>query len=138
MKITSPEVARDYIKDTGVDSLVVSIGTQSGRLKTEEEIRFEVLEEINKLLPEIPLVLHGGSFMPDAVIKKCIANGIAKINVNSENRIAYTEKLKKNISEKPDEYAPYRLLNGVREEMIAVMKAKIKLFSAGKRRLITD
>ena len=129
MIITSPEISKQYVHDTGVDSFVVSIGTQSGRLKTDEKIKFEVLAEINAVLPGLPLVLHGGSFLSEEIIRKAINNGIAKINVNSENRIAYTEQLKKNIKNNHDEYAPYRLLAGVREAMIDIMVKKIKLFN---------
>jgi ketose-bisphosphate aldolase len=128
LKITNPEMAKQYMDEVGADSFVISIGTQSGKMKVDEGIDMTTLIEINKLMTDTPLVLHGGSYMPEDVIKECIINGVSKINVNSENRMAYTKKLLENIKNNPDEYAPYRLLNGVKDEMINVVKSKINLF----------
>jgi fructose-bisphosphate aldolase class II len=80
---TDPAQAADFVARTGVDSLAVSIGTVHGMYKGEPKIDVGVLKRIHGLLP-IPLVLHGGSGTPEAVLKECIANGICKINVNTE------------------------------------------------------
>jgi ketose-bisphosphate aldolase len=128
LKITNPEMAKQFMDEVGADSFVISIGTQSGKMKVDEGIDMTTLMDINKLMVDTPLVLHGGSYMPEEIIKECIINGVSKINVNSENRMAYTKKLLENIKNNPDEYAPYRLLNGVKDEMINVVKSKINLF----------
>lgn len=128
LKITNPEMAKQFMDEVKADSFVISIGTQSGKMKVDEGIDMTTLIEINKLMTDTPLVLHGGSYMPEDIIKECIINGVSKINVNSENRMAYTKKLLENIKNNPDEYAPYRLLNGVKDEMINVVKSKINLF----------
>ena len=129
LQITNPKQAKKFVQETGVDSLVLSIGTQSGRYKTVNHIEYDVLKEANKLLPDTPFVLHGGSFLPVEVYRECISNGIAKININSELRLAYTNTLKENIKVAPGEYAPYRLLNGARLAMEEIVVEKIKIFN---------
>ena len=75
--------AAKFLRYTGVDALAVSIGTVHGMYKGTPNIRTDILREINEELG-IPLVLHGGSGTPEDKLKECIANGIAKINVNTE------------------------------------------------------
>ncbi|MBN1916037.1 class II fructose-bisphosphate aldolase [Candidatus Dojkabacteria bacterium] len=129
MTITDPEIAKRFVIDSKCDSLVVSIGTQSGKFKSLSNIRIDILKKINRLLPDVPLVLHGGSFLEKNLIRSLIDEGITKININSELRIKYAEKLKGNIFSNPDEYAPYRLLKGVKDELKQVVKTKIKNFN---------
>ena len=126
--LSSPQELVNFQKTTGVDSLVVSIGTQSGAEKRIESINLEILKQVNKLLPEVPFVLHGGSFLEESLVKTLISNGISKVNVNSELRLAYSIKLKANLKLKPNEYAPYRLLEGIEEEIKQVAVNKIRLF----------
>lgn len=80
---TDPKAAKEFVEATGVDALAVSIGTVHGLYRGKPNIRVDILKEIDKALG-IPLVLHGGSGTPEADILQCIANGIAKINVNTE------------------------------------------------------
>lgn len=80
---TSPQSAKSFVEQTGVDALAVSIGTVHGLYKGEPNIRIDILKAINEQA-ELPLVLHGGSGTPEDTIRQCIANGIAKINVNTE------------------------------------------------------
>lgn len=82
-KYTDPLQAKDFVKRTGVDCLAVSIGTVHGTYKGTPNISVDRLKEINELV-SIPLVLHGGSGTPIETIKECIANGICKININTE------------------------------------------------------
>jgi len=80
---TDPEAAKKFVEATKVDALAVSVGTVHGLYKGKPNIRIDILQEINKRL-NIPLVLHGGSGVPEQDILNTIANGIAKINVNTE------------------------------------------------------
>lgn len=80
---TDPDAAKEFVETTKVDTLAVSIGTVHGLYKGKPNIRIDILKKINELL-SIPLVLHGGSGIPEEDILNCIANGIAKINVNTE------------------------------------------------------
>ncbi|MBD3329793.1 hypothetical protein GF357_04850 [Candidatus Dojkabacteria bacterium] len=121
---TDPGYAEKFVSEVQCDSLVISVGTQSGRYKSKSGIKTNLLSEIHRRLPQMPLVLHGGSFLPEKIVKRAVEYGVAKINVNSELRIAYTDKLKSNIDANPDEYAPYRLLKGVTDEMKKVVLNK--------------
>lgn len=80
---TSPAAAKVFMEKSGCDALAVSVGTVHGLYKGLPNIRLDILKEINTALG-IPLVLHGGSGIPEDMIRSCIANGIAKINVNTE------------------------------------------------------
>lgn len=80
---TSAGDAARFVKYTGVDALAVSIGTVHGMYKGTPDIRTDILKEINEAVG-IPLVLHGGSGTPEDKLLACIANGISKINVNTE------------------------------------------------------
>lgn len=126
-KFTDPKTARRFTGECKCDSLVVSIGNQSGRFKKTGEIKFEVLERINKVLPNMPFVFHGGSFVATHDVQKLIQNGVTKINFNSELRIAYSKKLRRNLELMRMEYAPYRLMEGIKEEVKKIVKTKIKL-----------
>lgn len=124
---TDPKIGARFAGECKCDSLVVSIGNQSGRFKKTGEINFEVLAKINKVLPNMPFVFHGGSFVAVADVKKLIKNGVAKINFNSELRIAFSEKLRRNLDLMPKEYAPYKLMSGIKEDIKQVIKNKIEI-----------
>jgi fructose-bisphosphate aldolase class II len=81
---TDPEQAKQFIDETGVDALAVSIGTVHGNYKGKPHIRIDILDDIKKQTGKTPLVLHGGSGTPEETIKDCISHGINKINVNTE------------------------------------------------------
>ena len=85
---TDPEQAVDYVKRTGVDALAVSIGTVHGVYKAVPKLDIARLKEIRKRV-STPLVLHGGSDTPNDQIKRTIEEGIAKINVATDLRLAY-------------------------------------------------
>lgn len=92
---TDPSMAADFVKETGVDALAVSIGTVHGMYKGTPNIRVDILSDINAAVGS-PLVLHGGSGTPEDKLLACIDNGISKINVNteiSEYVIAHTKEL---------------------------------------------
>lgn len=76
---TSPEEARLFVEQTGVDCLAVSVGTVHGRLRGRPRLDFERLARINSALG-IPLVIHGGTGLEDGEFRRLIENGVAKIN----------------------------------------------------------
>lgn len=80
---TDPERAQEFVERTRTDALAVSIGTVHGTYKAEPRIRLDILRSIREEVP-VPLVLHGGSGTPPDTLDACIAEGIAKINVNTE------------------------------------------------------
>jgi ketose-bisphosphate aldolase len=90
---TNPEQADRFVRDTGIDALAVSIGTVHGMYKGTPKIDIGVLKQIASAT-DVPLVLHGGSGTPEEIVKECIRNGIAKINVNTEISVHALEKMK--------------------------------------------
>ncbi len=90
---TNPAQAAEFVARTGIDALAVSIGTVHGMYKGTPKIDVGVLKKIAAAV-ELPLVLHGGSGTPEEIVRECIRNGIAKINVNTEISFYTVEKVK--------------------------------------------
>jgi ketose-bisphosphate aldolase len=90
---TRPEEARDFIKQTGVNALAVAIGSAHGFYKNEPNLDLERLSLINEIT-SIPLVLHGGSGIPDAMVRNAIGRGIVKVNLATESKNAFMKELK--------------------------------------------
>lgn len=94
---TNPDKARQFVAETGIDALAVSIGTVHGLYKGEPKISIETLEAIHQQV-DIPLVLHGGSGTPTEIVHECIKHGIRKINVNTEISVAVLHALQHDLS----------------------------------------
>lgn len=126
------------IADLGVDFLAAGIGNIHGVYPDNwEGLSFETLEAVNKAVGDMPLVLHGGTGIPDDMIKKAISLGVAKINVNTECQLAFAAATRKYIEEGKDEqgkgYDPRKLLAPGFEAIKATVKEKMELFgSVGK------
>lgn len=106
---TDSQEALDFVKKTGVDSLAVMVGTLHGIFKTIQPLNTKRLQEIAERGIEF-LVLHGGSGTPEEELKEAIRNGVVKINVSTDLRVAFTSALRKAMQENPAEIAPYNLL----------------------------
>lgn len=102
---TDPIQAKEFVEKTGISSLAVAIGTAHGLYKGEPKLDLERLSAIQKEV-YIPLVLHGGSGIPDKYIIESIKRGICKVNYATELRIAYTEGIKKILNEDPNTIDP--------------------------------
>lgn len=151
---TNPDDVVKFVQATGVDSLAISIGTSHGafKMKSGDELRFDILEEIAARLPGFPLVLHGASSVPQELVEQINATGgnlagamgipteqlvravemnVCKINVDSDSRLAFTAGVRKTLTEKPEAFDPRIYLGAAREEMtkmyidknISVMKS---------------
>ena len=126
------------IADLGVDILAAGIGNIHGKYPENwTGLRFDVLEEIEKATNPMPLVLHGGTGIPADMIKKAISLGVAKINVNTECQISFTEATRKYIEEGKDlvgkGFDPRKVLAPGVEAIKATVKEKMELFgSVGK------
>lgn len=81
IRCTRPEDAKIFMERTGVDALAVAIGNQHGNYPSAPRLRFDILKDIRKALPETHLVLHGGSGISDTDFQECIRNGITKVNI---------------------------------------------------------
>ncbi|MBR1672411.1 MAG: class II fructose-1,6-bisphosphate aldolase [Fretibacterium sp.] len=126
------------IADLGVDMLAAGIGNIHGRYPANwKGLSFETLAEVQKRTGEMPLVLHGGSGIPEDMIKKAISLGVSKINVNTECQIAFAEATRKYIEAGKDlegkGFDPRKLLAPGAEAIKATVRAKMELFgSVGK------
>lgn len=97
---TSPDEASEFVTETKIDALAVSIGTVHGMYKGEPRVDVNRLKKIAAVV-NIPLVLHGGSGTPEDIIRDCINNGISKINVNTEISVHTVGNIIKLLNENP-------------------------------------
>ncbi len=158
---TDPNEVEEFVKETGVDSLAIAIGTSHGAYKftpdqcTRNEqgilvpppLRFDILEEVAKRLPNFPIVLHGassvpqefvkiinenGGHMPDAVgvpedqLRKAASLAVCKINIDSDLRLAMTAGIRKHFNEHPDHFDPRQYVADGRANIKALVAHKIK------------
>lgn len=131
---TKPDQAVEYVRATGVDRFASAIGNLHGISANEPKIRFELIEELRRVLPaDLTLVLHGGSGITDEDVKKIVALGFNNAHVNTELRVAYTDALRKALAENPDEVAPYKYVEGAKEATKVVALHHIALFGAQGR-----
>ena len=156
---TRPSEVQEFVERTGVDSLAIAIGTSHGAYKfkpgTNPQLRFDILEEIEKRLPEFPIVLHGASSVPQEYVKIINANGgalkdaigvpedqlrqaasmaVCKINIDSDLRLGLTAGIRQHMVEHPDHFDPRQYLTDARANVKAIVRHKIVdvLGSAGK------
>ncbi|MBR6070545.1 MAG: class II fructose-1,6-bisphosphate aldolase [Ruminococcus sp.] len=123
------------IADLGVDFLAAGIGNIHGVYPSNwEGLSFDTLEAINKTVGEMPLVLHGGTGIPDDMIKKAISLGVAKINVNTECQLVFAEATRGYIEAGKDQqgkgFDPRKLLAPGFEAIKAKVKEKMELFGS--------
>ncbi len=116
------------VNGTNIDSLAPALGSVHGLYKGEPNLDFETMASINENLT-IPLVLHGGTGIPDYDIKKAISCGISKININTELQIAWHEAVKKFVSENPSAYDPRKVIGSGKDAMKEAIQAKITMFN---------
>ena len=126
------------IADLGVTMLAAGIGNIHGKYPENwAGLQFDVLDDIQKLTGEMPLVLHGGTGIPEDMIKKAISLGVSKINVNTECQISFAEATRKYIEAGKDlegkGFDPRKLLAPGAEAIKATVKEKMEIFgSIGK------
>lgn len=112
---------------TNIDSLAPALGSVHGLYVGEPNLDFDAMKEINEIL-EVPLVLHGGTGIPDEQILKAIDSGMSKININTELQIAWHSAVKDYIDKNPDSYDPRVVIGSGKEAMKKAALAKINLF----------
>ena len=123
------------IADLGVTMLAAGIGNIHGKYPENwAGLQFDVLDDIQKLTGEMPLVLHGGTGIPEDMIKKAISLGVSKINVNTECQISFAEATRKYIEAGKDlegkGFDPRKLLAPGAEAIKATVKEKMELFGS--------
>lgn len=116
------------VKETGIDALAPALGSVHGPYHGEPKLGFKEMKEINEAVG-IPLVLHGGSGIPDFQIQKAIACGTSKINVNTENQIAWEQIVRNLLAEHPDLFMDMRKIIGPGKKGIQdIVKHKCEIF----------
>ena len=154
---TDPAQAEEFVKKTGCDSLAIAIGTSHGayKFKGEAKLRFDILKEIKKRIPNTPIVLHGASTVipelvqmcnqyggnipgakgvPDEMLHEASISGVSKINVDTDLRLAMTAGIRKVFVEDPSAFDPRKYLTPARELIKETVAHKMRdvFGSAGK------
>lgn len=130
-KLTDPDQATHFAAQTGLDALAVCIGNVHGRYRGEPRLDFERLEAIH-LCVSAPLVLHGASGLPEAMVHRAMGLGVCKFNVNTEVREAYLGALRERLlSSRPPDLV--ELMQKATEAMKAIVSAKLRLFGSSNR-----
>ncbi len=165
--VTDPDQAAQFVAKTGVDALAIAIGTSHGAYKFTRKpdgavLKMDRLIEIHKKLPAVHLVMHGSSSVPKELqdivnqyggklkptwgvpieeIQLGIKNGVRKINVDTDSRLAITGAIRKVFAETPEKFDPRDYLKPAREAMQAVVRARMQQFGqaghAGDYRPVT-
>lgn len=115
------------VESTNVDSVAPALGSVHGLYKGKPNLDFDTMNKISKST-NIPLVLHGGTGIPDDLIKKAISSGINKINVNTELQIAWANSVKNMLKENDLIYDPRKIIASGQKAIKNVVKEKTKLF----------
>ena len=146
---TDPEQALEFVQRTGCDSLAIAIGTSHGayKFKGEARLRFDILEKVKELMPNVPIVLHGASTVipeyvemcnkyggnmpgakgvPDEMLHEASKRGVSKINVDTDLRLAMTAAIRKVFVETPEQFDPRKYLGPGRDFIKETVKHKIR------------
>lgn len=156
---TRPEQVEEFVSRTGVDSLAIAIGTSHGAFKfkpgQKPQLRFDILAEIEKRLPNFPIVLHGSSSVnqeyvqviqanggnladaigiPEDMLRQAAKSAVCKINIDSDLRLAVTAAVRQHFVEHPEHFDPRQYLTPARDNVRELVRHKIQyvLGSSGK------
>ena len=125
--MTNPDQIEEFISRTGVDTVAVSLGNLHGSFIGQENLDMPRLQEISKKI-KTPIVLHGGSGIPENQIKEAIKLGVRIINVDTDLRIAFKEALQAELKLETDQVDPRKILKPSVARMSEVVVQKIKIF----------
>ena len=123
--LADPVECEQFVKETGIDCLAAAIGNAHGLYKKKPELRFDILADIEKRTGGIPLVLHGGTGIPEEDLRKAITMGVSKINFSTVMRKGCIETLTATLNSSPGELDLMKLLTPARDKMITIAKQHI-------------
>lgn len=154
---TDPDEAAEFVERTGIDSLAVAVGTSHGafKFKGTPYLDYERLDIIHRLIPNVPLVLHGASTVipqfvdecnkyggnipgaqgvPEDMILEAVKHGVCKVNIDTDIRLAMTASVRKYLVEHPEEFDPRKYLGAARDAVESMVSHKIRdvLNASGK------
>ncbi|WP_068673403.1 class II fructose-1,6-bisphosphate aldolase [Oceanobacillus sp. Castelsardo] len=132
VEYASPLECERLVKEAKVDALAAALGSVHGPYQGEPKLGFDEMREISELT-DVPLVLHGGSGIPDYQIKKCIELGHAKINVNTECNVAWADTVRQILTNDKELYNPQSILIPAMDAITEVVKEKMQLFGSSNR-----
>lgn len=145
---TDPDQVHEFVTKTGVDSLAIAIGTSHGafKFKGEAKLRFDILAEVEKRLPEFPVVLHGASSVPqylveqinqyggnmpgakgvpEEMLRQAASMAVCKINIDSDIRMAVTATVRKYFADNPSHFDPRQYLGPARQAVEKIVRHKL-------------
>ena len=147
---TRPDEVEEFVERTGVDSLAIAIGTSHGAFKfkpgVKPQLRFDILEEVEKRLPGFPIVLHGASSVipkyvetinanggnladaigiPESMLREAARMAVCKINIDSDLRLAFTAGVRESMIAKPEAFDPREFLKPARANIKELVKDKL-------------
>lgn len=148
---TDPDQVEEFVRETGVDSLAIAIGTSHGAYKFKQgqkpQLRFDILDEVAQRLPGFPIVLHGASSVlpeyveiinanggnmpgavgiPEEMLREAARKAVCKINIDSDLRLAMTAGIRRHMTQHPDHFDPRQYLTPARDNVRNVVRHKIK------------
>ena len=129
---TDPGAAGEFVRETGIDSLAVSVGNVHGFYSGEPRIDFERLEAIHRAVA-VPLVFHGGSGLGAEVIERAGRLGVRKVNIGTAIKKAFTDGIRALWAEHPEEFDPRRVLGPAREAVVEELRGTLRMFGASGR-----
>jgi fructose-bisphosphate aldolase class II len=155
MLLTDPDQAVDFVRATKVDALAIAMGTSHGAYKFTRKpdgdiLAMNVIEEIHRRLPNMHLVMHGSSSVPQDLqeiinanggkmkptwgvpvseIQRGIKNGVRKINIDTDNRMAMTGQIRKVLHDNPEEFDPRKYLKPAMDAMAKLCKQRLTEFN---------
>jgi fructose-bisphosphate aldolase class II len=124
-----PNECAELVKRTGIDCLAPALGSVHGPYKGEPNLGFKEMEQVRDLTG-VPLVLHGGTGIPTKDIERAISLGTSKINVNTENQIAFTKAVREVLNANPEVYDPRKYIGPGRDAIKATVVGKIREFGS--------
>jgi len=145
---TDPAEVEQFVKETGVDSLAIAIGTSHGafKFKGEAKLRFDILDDIKKRIPNFPIVLHGASSVlpeyvkiiqdnggsmagakgiPEDMLRKAAKSAVCKINIDSDLRMAFTAAIRRHFNDNPAHFDPRQYLSPARDLITECVEHKL-------------
>lgn len=136
--LTSPAQAKEFLEETGIDTLAPAVGNMHGMLKSmaagkaRKHLDIERIRAI-KAETHALMTLHGGSGTDDNDFREAIAAGMTVVHINTEVRLAWRHGLDEVLAKEPQEIVPYKLLPPVGDAVKQVVSARLKLFNEGRR-----
>lgn len=127
-----PAECKRLVDETNIDCLAPALGSVHGPYKGEPNLGFKEMEEISQQ-SDLPLVLHGGTGIPTKDIQRAISLGTSKINVNTENQIQGTKKVREVLAADQEVYDPRKFLAPMREAIQATVVGKMKEFGSSQK-----